>query len=204
MNTPSVSGGMVLEGGSVDVNGHGTMLATEPGLINSNKNSKIDRDWVESKAATMLGVHKVIWLRGGIDGDSTGGRIDQVARFVGPNRIAIVADENNASPNYELLQENRLRISQARNAQNSQFEIVTLPAPVSYQRDGQRLPASYANFYVANGCVVVPTYGFPTDQTAISTIQSLFPDRKVVGLDCRKILQPTGSLHCLTQQVPAV
>jgi agmatine deiminase len=204
MNTPSVAGGMVLEGGSVEVNGHGTMLATESGLINSHKNPSVDRDWVESKAATMLGVHKVIWLRGGIQGDATGGRIDQVARFVGPNRIAFVAESNAAGENYDLLQENRRRIGEARNSHGAPFDVVTLPAPVPFERDNQRMPASYANFYIANGCVLVPEFGYPTDQTAVATIQSLFPDRKVMGLDCREVVQPQGSLHCLTQQVPAV
>ena len=203
VNSPSVSAGMILVGGAVDSNGQGTMLTTESALLDLARNDVSDREWVESKVATMLGVHQTIWLQGGIAHDTTGGRVDQVARFVGPNRIALVVDENKSNTNYEVLRENRRRVADARNASGQPFDIVTLPAPVPFERDGRQLPASYANFYLANGSVLVPQYGFPTDRTALSTIQSLFPARRAIGIDCRMLVQPQGSLHGLTQQVPA-
>lgn len=204
MGNQSIAGGMVLEGGSIDSNGQGILLATEASLLDTNKNANADRSWFEAKAQTMLGASQVIWLAHGTEGDLTGGRVDQVARFAGPNRIALVDDVDPSSRNYEALQENRRRVAETTNYEGRHFEVVTLPAPVRVERDGQDLWGSYANFYVANSCVLVPQYGHAADQTAVATIQCLFPGRKVIGIDCRTLLRPQGSLHALTQQVPAV
>ncbi len=204
MGNPSVSGGMVLEGGTIEQNGRGTLITTESVMLDGNRNANADREWFCSKALTMLGAGQVIWLEQGIADDATGGRVDQFARFAGPNRIALVADENPASANYEILRENRRRLRDARNPAGRPFDIVTLPATPPVDVGGKSMPASYANFYVTNGCVVVPQFGHASDRTACSTIQSLYPTRKVIGIDSRAIVRPQGGLHSLTLQVPAV
>ena len=200
----SVSGGITLEGGAIDVNGQGLVLTTEACLLNPNRNPDVDRRGLESKLQSILGASQVVWLGQGLAGDDTDGHVDQVARFVGPNRIAIVADDDPASANYEPLQDNRRRLEEARNAAGQPFEIVTLPSPPPSYHHDQRLPASYANFYVANGCVLLPEFGYATDKLAAATLQSLFPARRVIGLDSRFVVRGLGSIHCLTQQVPAV
>ena len=200
----SISGGITLEGGAIDVNGQGTVLTTESCLLHPNRNPDVDRHGMEGKLQSILGASQIIWLGSGLEGDDTDGHVDQLARFVGPNRIALVADDDPASANYQALQENRRLLDAARNANGQPFEIVTLPSPPPSFHDVQRLPTSYANFYVANGCVLVPEFGFATDALAAATLQSLFPARKVIGLDCRFVVRGFGAIHCLTQQVPAV
>jgi agmatine deiminase len=194
----------VLEGGSIDVNGRGLLLTTEECLLSTHqqRNPPFDQSDYERVFADYLGVNKVIWLGRGIVGDDTHGHVDDLARFVNSRMIVTVVETTFADENYAPLQENLELLEAATDADGGKLEVVTLPMPRPLVFDGIRLPASYANFYIANGVVIVPTFNDPADRVALSTLADLFPDRDVVGIHCVDLVWGLGTLHCMTQQEP--
>jgi len=200
---PLFTPGMILEGGSIDVNGRGTLLTTDSCLLNPNRNPMLDQTEISRALRDYLGVEKIIWLGDGIVGDDTDGHIDDLARFINPTTIVTVIEENIDDANYPALQENLRRLRLARDQNDRLFNIVKLPMPGMVEAQGQRLPASYANFYIANKIVLVPIFKKPTDSTALKILQEQFPSRKVIGVDSRELIWGLGSFHCITQQEPA-
>ena len=194
---------MVLEGGSIEVNGAGALLTSEGCLLNKNRNPNLRRDKIEKRLREMLGVREILWLGQGTEGDDTDGHIDNLARFVSEETVLAVIEEDRADANYEPLQDNLARLRKMKFNDRS-LDIVTLPMPRKMVRQDLRLPASYANFYIANRCVLFPTYGDPHDEVALSIVQKFFPNRRVVGIDCRELIWGLGAFHCLTQQQPTV
>jgi agmatine deiminase len=190
---------MVLEGGSIDVNGQGLLLTTEECLLSpvQARNPGMTRGEIERMLGRYLGARRVIWLRNGIAGDDTHGHIDDVARFVGPETVVLSSELDRSDPNYEPLREN------ARILQSAKLGVVKLPMPRPLIFAGQRLPASYANFYVANNLVLVPTFNDPNDRVALARLARVFPDREVTGINCTELILGLGALHCMTQQQPA-
>jgi agmatine deiminase len=196
---------VVLEGGSIDVNGQGLMLTTEECLLSTvqQRNPGLLRKELEDIFLEYLGVDKVIWLDRGIVGDDTHGHIDDIARFVSADTVLTVVESSRADANYELLQENLSRLRAATDQQGRKLHIVELPLPRPVIFQGQRLPASYANFYVANNLVLVPTFNDPHDRVALNILVGLFPHREVVGIYCGDFIWGLGAIHCMTQQQPA-
>ncbi|HEX4652738.1 MAG TPA: agmatine deiminase family protein [Candidatus Udaeobacter sp.] len=194
---------MVLEGGSIEVNGAGALLTTESCLLNKNRNPNLSRNAIEQRLRDYLGVRDILWLGDGIAGDDTDGHIDDLTRFVSERTVASVVEEDRTDENYEPLQENLARLREMKIGQKN-IEVVTLPMPEKIVRDGLRLPASYANFYIANTCVLVPTFADRKDQAALSILQGLFTGRRVIGINCRELIWGLGTFHCLTQQQPVV
>jgi agmatine deiminase len=199
---PLVSPDMVLEGGSIEVNGRGAVLTTEACLLNPNRNPKLNQQQIEEYLCAYLGVTTVLWLGEGIVGDDTDGHIDDLARFVNPTTIVTVVEDDPRDANYQLLQDNLKRLRGMADQYGGPFRIVTLPMPGVIEHQGQRLPASYANFYIANQLVLVPTYRHPNDQKAVAIVQREFPDRRVIGVDSTELIWGLGSFHCITQQEP--
>jgi agmatine deiminase len=195
---------VVLEGGSIDVNGQGLLLTTEECLLSpiQERNPGLTRTDLEAVFARYLGVRKVLWLGRGIAGDDTHGHVDDLARFVAPGTIVTVVEDDPADANYEALQENLERLRGLTDLDGRKFEVVTLPMPDPVVFDGQRLPASYANFYVANDRVLVPTFNDPNDRLALGILAELFPGRTVAGIHAVDLVWGLGTLHCLTQQQP--
>jgi len=203
LDVPVFYPGMILEGGAIEVNGAGSLLTTESCLLNKNRNPSLSRKQIEQRLRDYLAVRHILWLGDGIAGDDTDGHIDDLARFVSERAVVTVVEENRNDENYQPLQENLARLRQMR-VEQGQIEIDTLPMPKKIMREGLRLPASYANFYIANTCVLVPTFADSADETALSILQRLFPDRRVIGIDCRELIWGLGTFHCLTQQQPMV
>ncbi len=204
LQVPVFNHPVVLEGGSIEVNGLGTCLTTEQCLLNKNRNPHMSRREIEEFLKDSLGVDQVIWLGQGIVGDDTDGHIDDIARFVNPATIVCIVEENSKDTNYSLLQQNLERLQAARDQNDHKLSIVPLPCPGPVYYEGARLPASYANFYIANGVVLVPLFDDPCDVKALGILHELFPDRKVVGLPCTAVVAGLGAIHCVTQQEPAV
>jgi len=174
LDVPVFYPGMILEGGAIDVNGAGSLLTTESCLLNKNRNPSLSRDEIEQLLRDYLGVGDILWLGDGIVGDDTDGHIDDLARL------------------------------QAMKIGGRAIEVITLPMPKRMMREGLRMPATYANFYIANSCVLVPTFADPADEAALSILRKCFPNRRVIGIDCRELIWGLGAFHCLTQQQPAV
>ena len=196
---------LVLEGGSIDTNGQGVLLTTEECLLSKvqQRNPGIGREQLERAFHDYLGIEQVIWLNRGVAGDDTHGHVDDITRFVAPDTIVTVVEPNRADENWEPLEENLERLHETRNHDGRPFRIVTLPMPAPVIYDGQRLPASYGNFYLANGLVLVPTFNDPQDRHALNTLAELFPSRKVIGIYCGDFIWGLGALHCASQQQPA-
>jgi agmatine deiminase len=196
---------VVMEGGAIDVNGRGTLLTTEECLLSDvqARNPGLDRAGLERVFADYLGIRHVIWLGQGIAGDDTHGHVDDLARFVDPRTVVTVVEPRADDPNNEPLRDNLRRLQAARDQDGNPLRVATLPMPAPVVFDGQRLPASYANFYIGNGLVLVPTFNDPVDRIALDTLASLFPDRQIVGIHCLDLVLGLGTLHCLTQQQPA-
>jgi agmatine deiminase len=203
LDVPVFYPGMILEGGAIDVNGAGALLTTESCLLNKNRNPSLSRDEIEQRLRDYLGVRDILWLGDGIAGDDTDGHIDDLARFVSQRTVITVVEENRGDENYEPLQENLARL-QAMKISGRPPEVLTLPMPKKIMREGLRMPATYANFYIANTCVLVPTFADPADEAALSILRECFPNRRVIGIDCRELIWGLGAFHCLTQQQPAV
>jgi len=196
---------VVLEGGSIDVNGAGSIMTTEECLLDAAvqvRNPGLDRSAYERVFADALGARHTIWLGRGIAGDDTHGHVDDLARFVGPRTIVLVQEPDGADENHRPLAENRERLESARLEDGSRPEVVALPMPAPVVCDGRRLPASYANFYVCNAGVLVPTFNDPQDRVALGTLGELFRDRPVVGIHASDLVWGLGTLHCLSQQQP--
>lgn len=197
----------VLEGGAIDVNGAGTLLSTEECLLSretQERNPGLSREENEQILRASLGVRNVIWLGAGIAGDDTHGHVDDLARFVNPTTIVLCDEQNPSDANYRTLRENRERLAGARLENGSAPDVVALPMPAPLMFDGIRLPASYANFYIANHSVLVPTFNDPKDRIALGVLSELFTDRPVIGIHALDLVWGLGTLHCLTQQQPAV
>jgi len=196
--------GLVLEGGSIDVNGQGDLLTSESCLLNPNRNPGSSREQIEQILRDYLGLQKILWLGEGIVGDDTDGHIDDITRFVGPDTVVTAVEEDPQDDNYQPLQDNLRRLELMTDRHDRPLRIVTLPMPDPVWFDDRRLPASYANFYIANRRVLVPVFGHTQDQEALDTLQRLFPERLVLGIDCTDLVWGLGAIHCLTQQQPAV
>ncbi len=199
---------MVLEGGSIDVNGKGCLLTTESCLLNKNRNPDMSKEEIEENLKKYLGVEKILWLKDGIVGDDTDGHVDDITRFVSENTVITVLEDNPKDPNYDPLMENLERLKSFTDKNGNPFNIITIPMPdpVYYRYPDSetlyRLPASYANFYISNKTVVVPVYNCDKDKIALETLKKCFPDREVVGIYAYDIVVGLGAFHCLTQQVP--
>lgn len=195
--------GIILEGGAIDGNGQGTILTTESCLLNPNRNPQLSREEVEGYLRDYLGAKKILWLTGGeIAGDDTDGHIDQIARFVNPTTIVVSACDDPADDNYEPSLQNRRELETMTDQDGHQLKVVPLHLPRPLFCDGQRLPAGYCNFLIANGVVIVPQFGDPADAKAIRTLQPLFPGRDVRGCPSLNLIWGLGSFHCLSQQEP--
>ncbi|NJN67668.1 MAG: agmatine deiminase family protein [Chloroflexaceae bacterium] len=199
-----VVGGMVLEGGSIETNGAGVFLTTEPCLLNPNRNPHLSRASIEQQLGARLGAEVVIWLPQGIAGDDTDGHIDNLARFVAADTVVTAVEEDPSEVNYLPLQANLAGLRSSCDQHGNPFRIIELPMPPVLTWQGQRLPASYANFYLANRVVLVPFYRHPNDERVRQVFQELFPDREVVGIDATDLVAGLGAFHCLTQQIPAL
>jgi len=201
--------GIVLEGGAIEFNGAGVLLSTRSCLLDPARNAGMTQQQIEAALRRYLGVHTVLWLTGSdLPGDDTGGHIDQVARFASPRHLLVAVEEDTSSGNYAPLEQNlqELRAMYAPDASQeaaAAFELTPLPMPRAIYNQGQRLPASYANFYICNGAVIVPQYNDPADRVACQIIGQAFPDRETIGLPARVLVCGLGSFHCLTQQQPA-
>jgi agmatine deiminase len=194
---------MILEGGSIDGNGAGALLTTESCLLNANRNPQLSRGEIEQRLRDYLGVREILWLGDGIAGDDTDGHIDDLARFVSERTVVTVVEENRDDENYKPLRENLARLREMK-IDNRKIDIITLPMPKKIVREGLRLPASHANFYIANTCVLVPMFADPNDEAALSILRDVFPNRLTIGIDCRELIWGLGTFHCLTQQQPAI
>jgi agmatine deiminase len=197
---------VVMEGGAIDVNGRGSLLTTEECLLSDvqTRNPGMDRAALERVFADYLGATHVIWLGRGINGDDTHGHVDDLARFVDERTVVTVVESRADDPNHEPLQDNLRRLNAAQDEDGQPLRVVELPMPRPIVFKGQRLPASYANFYIANALVLVPTFNDPADRVALDTLAKLFPDREVVGIHCVDLVLGLGTLHCLSQQQPAL
>ncbi len=200
--------GIILEGGSIDMNGRGTCLTTEQCLLNPNRNSRLSKKEIEKYLKDYLGVLKVIWLKEGIEGDDTDGHVDDITRFVGPRTILTATEKDPADKNHAILDENLQILRSESDQDGKKFHLIELPMPgkVGIGRndtDANRLPASYANFYIANKVVLVPIYNHSNDKLALKIIKSVFPKRKVISIECTTLVYGLGSIHCVTQQEPA-
>jgi len=199
--------GIVLEGGSIDVNGEGTLLTTEQCLLNRNRNPQLSRTEIEQYLMDYLGVSHIIWLKEGIVGDDTDGHIDDIARFVNPTTILCAYEENEEDPNHSILREDYEILLEARDQHGNELSIIKMPMPpkiVRYVRgENKRLPASYLNFYIGNKVVLVPIFGHENDGRALNIMEKVFPNRRVIGINCLDLLYGLGTVHCATQQQPA-
>ena len=200
---PLFSPGIVMEGGSIEVNGCGTVLTTEACLLNPNRNPQLNQQQIEKYLCDYLGATNVLWLGEGIVGDDTDGHIDDIARFVNATTIVAAVEEDPADDNYGLLRENLERLRGMRDQNGKHFRVVELPMPGLVEYKGQRLPASYANFYIANRIVLMPTYRHVNDAKALEILQTEFPDHRVLGIDSTELIWGLGSFHCISQQEPA-
>ncbi len=203
LDIPVYHPGIVMEGGSVDFNGQGTILTTTACLLNKNRNPQLNQHQIEEYLCRYYGASQILWLGDGIIGDDTDGHIDDITRFVNEDTVVTVVEENISDENYPILQENLQLLKTMRLTNGKPLNIIELPMPKPVVYDGQRLPASYANFYIANAAVVVPTYrDEKNDQKALDVLGACFPDRKVVGIDSTDVIWGLGSWHCLSQQEP--
>jgi agmatine deiminase len=204
LKIPAFSHPVVLEGGSIEVNGCGTCMTTEQCLLNKNRNPQMSRSQLEQFLKDSLGAAHLIWLAEGIVGDDTDGHIDDIARFVDPTTVVCVVEKNVQDENYIALRRNYERLQRATDQDGRKLSIISLPSPAPVYSEGARLPASYANFYIANGVVLVPLFDDANDGKAMGILKELFPQREVIGLSCNAVVAGLGAIHCVTQQQPKV
>ncbi len=193
---------IVLEGGSIEVDGEGTLLTTKQCLLNPNRNPDMDQTTIERILMAHLGVTKVLWLGDGIEGDDTDGHVDDIARFVAPGHV-VALEAPPGHVDHDALAANLDALRSMADAKGRFLKVTTLPVPEPLYADGQVLPASYANFLISNGVVLVPTFDAPTDAQALETLQACFPDRRIVGIPTQDLIWGMGAIHCLSQQIPA-
>ncbi len=189
---------IVLEGGSVEVNGEGVLITTEQCLLNSNRNPHLNKNLIEEYLKKYFGVEKIIWLKQGLVNDHTDGHIDDLVKFISPNKILCCYEDNQRDENYNILKDNFEVLTK------EPLEVIKLPMPHMYYDDGTKAPASYANFYIGNKAILVPIFNDPNDKKAITIIRSCFPNHKVVGIDCHDLIYGGGTIHCITQQQPMI
>lgn len=204
LDLSSFEPGIVMEGGSVDFNGVGDLLTTEACLLNENRNPELSREEIEDKLREFYGVENILWLKDGIDGDDTDGHVDDLTRFVNEDTVVTMVESDKNDDNYEVLKENLDLLSKMRLNNGKQVNVVELVMPARVEYEEQRLPASYANFYIANDKVIMPLYKCDQDEKAFLTLESVFKDRKIVGIDSTDIIWGLGSFHCLSQQEPEI
>ncbi len=196
--------GIVMEGGSIEVNGKGTLMTTEQCLLNKNRNPELSREQIEASLRDYLGVRHFVWLKEGIEGDDTDGHIDDIARFVNDTTVLCAYEEDTTSADYATLKENFQILQRSVDQSGTPLTVIKLPTPGAISAHKERLPASYANFYIGNTKVLVPIFGTLNDQKALGIIQSVFPDRKVIGIDATYLVYGMGTFHCMSQQQPEV
>ena len=196
--------GLVLEGGSIEVNGRGLVLTTEQCMLHSNRNPRLGRGDLDTRLHDYLGAPEVLWLGEGIAGDDTDGHVDDIARFVSPDTVVCCLEPDPADVNHRALRDNYERLTRFRDRSGKGLRVVVLPMPRPVIAEGERLPASYANFYIGNRSVVVPVFDDPNDGPALETLRGCFPGRRVVGVDSRSMIRGLGAIHCCTQQQPAL
>ena len=199
---PLFEPGFILEGGSVDPNGAGALLTTESCLLNPNRNPSLSKQEIEQGLSDYLGVDQILWLGDGIEGDDTDGHVDDITRFLSRSTVVTVVEPNCADPNHAPLEANLQRLRAMVLADGTPLNLVELPMPPRIDREGLRLPASHANFYIANTTVLLPAFGGDSDQVAASILADHFPTRKILPIDCRELIWGLGAFHCLTQQQP--
>jgi agmatine deiminase len=204
LGLPVYAPGIVLEGGSVEVNGTGTLLTTRSCLLNPNRNPDFSKTEIEQRLRDYLGISHFLWLGDGIEGDDTDGHIDDLTRFVDRSTVVTVVEEDEEDPNYAPLQQNLEALREMEVEDGTPLAVLELPMPSKIVRDGLRLPASYANFYIANRVVLLPVYQDSHDKWAIAVLQKALPDRRIIPIDCRELIWGLGAFHCLTQQQPSV
>jgi len=208
INVPMLETNMVLEGGSIEQNGEGTIITTEQCLLNSGRNPSFTKEKIENNLKTFLGASNIIWLKQGLLNDHTDGHIDDIAKFVSPDTILCAYEENENEENYDILKKNYEDLEKALDQNGKPFKLIKLQIPhLEYDQNkpfeaGNKAPASYTNFYIANKIVLAPIYSDPNDKNALKIIQSCFPNRKIMGIDCRDLIYGGGSIHCMTQQQP--
>jgi len=210
INSAMLEGNMVLEGGSIEQNGHGTILTTEQCLLNSGRNPNLNKEQIENNLKSFLGASNIIWLKQGLKNDHTDGHIDDITRFVSPDTILCAWEENEDEENHHILKKNFEDLKKSLDQNKKPFKLIKLQVPhLEYDQNkpfeaGGKAPVSYTNFYIGNTVVLVPTYNDPNDEKALEIIQSCFPNRKVIGIDSRDLIYGGGSIHCITQQQPAI
>ncbi|WP_068471520.1 agmatine deiminase family protein [Candidatus Protochlamydia phocaeensis] len=202
LNLPCFKPGIVMEGGSVEFNGKGTVLTTASCLLNPNRNPHLSREEIEKYLIQYYGVEQVLWLEEGIEGDDTDGHIDDLTRFVNEDTVVTVVEKDRNQANYRPLQQNVKALNKMRLLNGKALNVIELPMPAPYFEQGQPLPCSYANFYISNAAVIVPIFEDPQDDAALQILSECFKDRKVIGLNSRDIIWGLGSFHCLSQQEP--
>lgn len=203
LGVPCFDGDLILEGGSIDVNGSGVLLTTESCLLNPNRNPGRSRAEIEARLHDYFAVRQVCWLGDGIAGDDTNGHVDDITRFVAEDTVLTMVEPDPASPDHDPLQENLERLRELRLPHGRPLRILTLPLPAPVLIRGERMPATYANFYIGNAAVLLPVFGDPNDGAAIDLLTRCFPARRIVPIDCSVLIWGLGAFHCLTQQVPA-
>ncbi len=201
-NYPLVSSALVLEGGAIETNGNGVCLTTEQCLLNKNRNPGRTKEDIEQFLQNYLGIRKTIWLKEGLVNDHTDGHIDELARFVTPNKIVCAFEENKENENYYILFENYQRLTEATDINGEFFEIIKLPMPHMNYDNGTKAPVSYTNFYIGNEVILAATFKDENDAAALEILEKCFPGRKVIGIDCSDIIYGGGAVHCITQQEP--
>ena len=202
LGLPRFDPGMILEGGSIDVNGLGSVLTTEQCLLHPTRNPALGRDGIERKLKDFLGVRHVIWLGEGIAGDDTDGHVDDIARFAGPRTVVYVGEKGRGDSNHEPLADLKKRLKAARDQEGKSLTLAEIPMPDPVEGPTGRLPASYANFLIGNGVVILPVFKQAKDKEAFRVLESLFPKREIIGLDARLLVWGLGAVHCLSQQEP--
>jgi agmatine deiminase len=204
LNLPVFYPRLVMEGGSIDLNGSGTLLTTTSCLLNPNRNPSRSKEQIEQALRDFLGVRHIFWLGDGIEGDDTDGHVDDITRFVDRTTVVTAVEEDPSDPNHEPLAANLERLQNMRVEDGTPIKVVKLPMPPRVEKEGQRLPASYANFYIANNVVLLPVFDSPKDEQAADVLQRCFATRRIVPINCRDLVWGLGAFHCLTQQQPAV
>jgi agmatine deiminase len=204
LDIPVYYPGIIMEGGAVEFNGAGTLLTTTSCLLNKNRNADLSQDQIEQYLREYYGVEQILWLGDGIDGDDTNGHIDDMSRFFKEDGVVTVVETDRHDPNHPILKENLNNLKKMRLLNGKQLDIAEIPMPKPVIYEEQRLPASYANFYICNHSVIVPTYRCKEDDQAMAVLEECFPDRKIIGIDSVELIWGLGSFHCLSQQEPEV